>query len=142
MGILVCFTLITVTLIMIPFTAIWTISTSPQAAPASVEGDPQPVVVEPVSEETPALPLCPYGYSKLRGEMYGRILAERHGFSFIALRYFNTYGANPVCCAAALATLDLLEDGLMRNAQKMGARLLDGAKRLRGQSGGAGPFHQ
>jgi 4-aminobutyrate aminotransferase len=32
----------------------------------------------------------------------------------------TTYGGNPVCVAAALATLDLIEGGLMANAQKMG----------------------
>jgi 4-aminobutyrate aminotransferase len=32
----------------------------------------------------------------------------------------TTYGGNPVCVAAALATLDLIEGGLMSNAQKMG----------------------
>ena len=32
----------------------------------------------------------------------------------------TTYGGNPVCIAAALATLDLIESGLMANAQKMG----------------------
>jgi 4-aminobutyrate aminotransferase len=32
----------------------------------------------------------------------------------------TTYGGNPVCVAAALATLDLIEGGLVANAQKMG----------------------
>ena len=32
----------------------------------------------------------------------------------------TTYGGNPVCVAAALATLDLVEGGLMANAEKMG----------------------
>ena len=32
----------------------------------------------------------------------------------------TTYGGNPVCVAAALATLDLIEGGLMDNARKMG----------------------
>ena len=30
----------------------------------------------------------------------------------------STYGGNPVACAAALATLDLLEDGLVENAAR------------------------
>jgi len=42
----------------------------------------------------------------------------------------NTFGGNPVCCAAAMATLDLLEDGLIENAAHVGAYLLDGLKRL------------
>jgi 4-aminobutyrate aminotransferase len=32
----------------------------------------------------------------------------------------TTYGGNPVCVAAAMATLDLIEGGLMANAEKMG----------------------
>ena len=32
----------------------------------------------------------------------------------------TTYGGNPVCVASAMATLDLIEGGLMANAQKMG----------------------
>jgi 4-aminobutyrate aminotransferase len=32
----------------------------------------------------------------------------------------TTYGGNPVCIAAALATMDLVEGGLMANAKKVG----------------------
>lgn len=42
----------------------------------------------------------------------------------------STFGGNPVCCAAALATLDLVERGLMANAARLGERLLAGACRL------------
>ena len=39
--------------------------------------------------------------------------------------YFNTYGGNPVACAAALAVLDVLEnEGLQDNALQVGANLL------------------
>jgi adenosylmethionine-8-amino-7-oxononanoate aminotransferase len=39
----------------------------------------------------------------------------------------NTYAAHPVACAAALANLRIMEqDHLIENAEKMGARLLDG----------------
>jgi UDP-glucose 4-epimerase len=46
----------------------------------------------PVSEDNPVDPPSPYGLSKLHGEMFGRIMAKQYGFSFIALRQFNTYG--------------------------------------------------
>jgi 4-aminobutyrate aminotransferase len=36
----------------------------------------------------------------------------------------NTYGGNPLCCAAALATLDLVRGGLADNAARVGARML------------------
>jgi 4-aminobutyrate aminotransferase len=43
----------------------------------------------------------------------------------------STYGGNPVACAAALATIDLLEGGLVDNAARMGAYLIDGLKRIK-----------
>lgn len=42
----------------------------------------------------------------------------------------STFGGNPVCCAAALATLDLVEGGLMDNARVQGERLLAAARGL------------
>ena len=35
----------------------------------------------------------------------------------------STFGGNPVCCAAALATIALLQEGLMENAARMGAHI-------------------
>jgi 4-aminobutyrate aminotransferase-like enzyme len=41
------------------------------------------------------------------------------------LEYFNTFGGNPVSCAAGLAVLDVIErDGLRRNASKIGTYLM------------------
>jgi adenosylmethionine-8-amino-7-oxononanoate aminotransferase len=41
----------------------------------------------------------------------------------------NTYAAHPVACAAALANLRIMEqDGLVANAERMGARLLEGLR--------------
>src|SRR5215467_12198750 len=37
----------------------------------------------------------------------------------------TTFGGNPVCLAAAIATLDLLEGGLMENARKMGEYIFE-----------------
>ena len=42
----------------------------------------------------------------------------------------TTFGGNPVSCAAALATLDLLEGGLIQNAATVGSRLLAGLDEL------------
>ncbi|PYG02191.1 4-aminobutyrate aminotransferase [Georgenia satyanarayanai] len=43
----------------------------------------------------------------------------------------GTYGGNAVACAAALATLDVIEEeGLVANAADRGRQLLDGARRL------------
>jgi len=43
----------------------------------------------------------------------------------------STFGGNPVACAAALATLDLLEEGLVENAASMGSILLRGLHQLK-----------
>jgi 4-aminobutyrate aminotransferase-like enzyme len=46
-------------------------------------------------------------------------------------RYFNTFGGNPVCVAAASAVLDVLEaEGLPANAAATGAYLRDSLSRL------------
>jgi 4-aminobutyrate aminotransferase-like enzyme len=48
-----------------------------------------------------------------------------------AFRYFNTFGGNPVSCAAAMAVLDVLQDEeLMDNAAKVGAYARVGLERL------------
>ncbi len=47
------------------------------------------------------------------------------------MEYFNTFGGNPVSCAAGLAVLDVLEDERLReNATAMGELLLEGLRSL------------
>ncbi|OCX59852.1 aminotransferase [Thioclava sp. SK-1] len=49
-----------------------------------------------------------------------------------AFGYFNTFGGNPVSCAAALATLQVIEeDGLIDNARDVGAYALASLRELR-----------
>lgn len=46
--------------------------------------------------------------------------------------YFNTFGGNTVCCAAASAVLDVIEsEGLISNAKKTGAYLKRGLQQLK-----------
>jgi 4-aminobutyrate aminotransferase len=40
----------------------------------------------------------------------------------------STYGGNPVSCAASLATLRLIEEGLVENANRVGERLMNGLR--------------
>lgn len=47
----------------------------------------------------------------------------------------TTFGGNPIACAAALASLDLLEDGLLENAAQRGRLLLAGLRRLQAEHG-------
>lgn len=42
----------------------------------------------------------------------------------------STYGGNAVSCAAAIATLDLLQEGLVENAARVGAHLLEKLREL------------
>lgn len=59
---------------------------------AAVYGD---VSQEPVGEETPAVPVSPYGASKLMSEWMLRDSAAAYGLKYVALRYFNVAGADP-----------------------------------------------
>ena len=46
-------------------------------------------------------------------------------------RYFNTFGGNPVSCAAGLAVLDVIEsENLQQNALDVGQHIVDGLWRL------------
>jgi 4-aminobutyrate aminotransferase len=45
----------------------------------------------------------------------------------------GTYGGNAVACAAAEATVRVLQQGLVENAAHMGDRLMDGLRDLQGQ---------
>jgi 4-aminobutyrate aminotransferase len=47
----------------------------------------------------------------------------------------STFGGNPVCCAAAQATLDVIEEeGLLDNAARVGARLMNNLEELAEES--------
>ncbi|PYP48390.1 MAG: aspartate aminotransferase family protein, partial [Gemmatimonadetes bacterium] len=50
----------------------------------------------------------------------------------------STFGGNPVCCAAALATLDVVERELLPNVPRLGERLFAGVKRLEEKYGSIG----
>jgi 4-aminobutyrate aminotransferase len=68
----------------------------------------------------------------LSGIMARRSLLEK----FAPGTHGGTYGGNAVACAAALATLNVIEEeGLIANAQKMGERLLAGLASAASASG-------
>ena len=60
---------------------------------AAVYGNPNQV---PVPEHAPTRPLSPYGSSKLMTEIMLHDVASAHGMSYVALRYFNVAGADPL----------------------------------------------
>jgi 4-aminobutyrate aminotransferase len=64
------------------------------------------------------------------GMPLGAIIANESIMRWEAGAHGSTFGGNPVCCAAALATLDLVEQGLMANAVGLGERLMAGVREL------------
>jgi UDP-glucose 4-epimerase len=50
----------------------------------------------PVPEHAPTRPLSPYGSSKLMTEIMLHDTASAHGINYVALRYFNVAGADPL----------------------------------------------
>jgi 4-aminobutyrate aminotransferase len=64
------------------------------------------------------------------GMPLGAIIAREKIMTWEGGSHGSTFGGNPVCCAAALATLDVVEGGLVENACVMGDRLIAGARRL------------
>jgi UDP-glucose 4-epimerase len=59
---------------------------------AATYGIPEQV---PVSEDSPKVPINPYGMSKLMTEFMLRDVAAAHPLNYCALRYFNVAGADP-----------------------------------------------
>jgi 4-aminobutyrate aminotransferase len=59
------------------------------------------------------------------GMPLGATIARASVMDWPAGAHGNTYGGNPIACAAALATLELVEGGLMKNAAEVGAYTLD-----------------
>ncbi|MDE8650458.1 UDP-glucose 4-epimerase GalE [Novosphingobium album (ex Liu et al. 2023)] len=51
--------------------------------------------VSPVTEDSPKIPINPYGMSKLMTETMLADTARAHPFNYCALRYFNVAGADP-----------------------------------------------
>lgn len=65
----------------------------------------------------------PMGGVALRAPLLDRFAAE--------VKYFNTFGGNPVAAAAGLAVLDVIEDeGLLQNAREVGRHLMDGLREI------------
>ncbi|HXV59225.1 MAG TPA: aminotransferase class III-fold pyridoxal phosphate-dependent enzyme, partial [Vicinamibacteria bacterium] len=64
------------------------------------------------------------------GMPIGAIIAKESVMKWRSGSHGSTFGGNPLCCAAALATLDVLEDGLIENARVMGQRMMAGLEQL------------
>jgi 4-aminobutyrate aminotransferase len=60
----------------------------------------------------------------------GAFIARAEQMNWPPGSHGSTFGGNPVACAAGIATLDLLEDGLMENAARIGAVMQDGLREI------------
>lgn len=69
----------------------------------------------------------------------GAILARPALMSWPAGSHATTFGGNPVACAAAIVTLNLLEGGLMANARQRGQQLQAGLATLAHQYSSISP---
>jgi 4-aminobutyrate aminotransferase len=63
----------------------------------------------------------------------GAIVARGDLMSWGPGSHGSTFGGNPVACAAGLATLDLVQNGLAQNAALVGDHLLSGLRELQGR---------
>jgi 4-aminobutyrate aminotransferase len=67
------------------------------------------------------------------GMPLGAIVAREDLMTWEHGAHGSTFGGNPVSCAAALATIDLVENGLMQNATAVGEVLIAGLRDLQGR---------
>lgn len=63
----------------------------------------------------------------------GAVIARADIMDWQPGQHASTFGGNPVACAAANATLDLLEESLLANATEVGTYLVERLKELSGQ---------
>jgi 4-aminobutyrate aminotransferase len=67
------------------------------------------------------------------GMPLGAIIAKEDVMDWPSGSHASTFGGNPVSCRAALATLDLLEAGYIKNAAERGEQLRAGLRKLRAE---------
>lgn len=68
------------------------------------------------------------------GMPLGAIIARADLMKWKPGAHGSTFGGNPVCCAAALATLDLVEKEYVKNARAMGENLMSKARDLQSRT--------
>jgi 4-aminobutyrate aminotransferase len=64
------------------------------------------------------------------GMPLGAMIARRSVMTWPPGAHGSTFGGNPVSCAAALATLRLIENGYMQNAMEMGEYLMENLREM------------
>jgi len=67
------------------------------------------------------------------GMPLGAMVAKKRLMTWPPGAHGNTFGGNPVSCAAALATIRLIEGSYMQNAAQMGERLIEQLRRMQAE---------
>jgi 4-aminobutyrate aminotransferase len=67
------------------------------------------------------------------GMPLGAMIAREDLMTWKLGAHGSTYGGNPVSCAAALATIRLIEEGLVANAESIGNRMMRGLGDVQGR---------
>ena len=81
------------------------------ASSSSVYGESE---LLPKYEEMPAMPLSPYGVSKLAGEAYCRAFHSVYGLPTVSLRYFNVFGPRQDPATQYAAVIPLFISAMLR----------------------------
>lgn len=65
------------------------------------------------------------------GMPLGACIARKSVMDWEVGTHGNTYGGNPISCAASLATIDLIEHGFMQNAKEVGEYAMDALEEIK-----------
>jgi 4-aminobutyrate aminotransferase len=68
----------------------------------------------------------------------GAMIARKSVMTWPKGAHGNTYGGNPIACAASLATIDLIENQYMQNAAEMGEYMMDALAEIQARHPGIG----
>ena len=72
------------------------------------------------------------------GMPLGACIARKSVMDWEIGTHGNTYGGNPISCAASLATIDLIENGFMQNAKEVGEYAMDALEEIKSRHPGIG----
>jgi len=65
------------------------------------------------------------------GVPLGAVIAKKSIMTWPVGAHGNTYGGNPIACAASLATIDLIEESFMENASRVGEYTMDALEEIK-----------
>jgi 4-aminobutyrate aminotransferase len=71
----------------------------------------------------------------------GAIVARKELHTWPSGAHANTFGGNPLACAAGLRTIELIEDGLLENVRRMGKYMVSCLDALAGEFSHVGRSH-